>query len=158
MCNVSLLGANAASDGIYRQVSPDSTRQGLQPSSKNDANDALAICETAYRLGLHFVPVKTVEQQDIKALHSARQFMVEQRTAFVNQMRAFLAESGLIVPAGIQKLQQHLPDILEDDSNNRSCVLRRLLHTLWEEMQNLNTGIHDMDNEIAALSRQQTGY
>ncbi len=62
------------------------------------------------------------------------------------------------LPAGIQKLQQHLPDILEDDSNNLSCVLRRLLHTLWEEMQNLNTGIHDMDNEIAVLSRQQTGY
>ena len=38
---------------------------------KNDANDALAICETACRPGIHFVSVKTTEQQDIKALRSA---------------------------------------------------------------------------------------
>ncbi|WP_244171014.1 transposase [Xenorhabdus miraniensis] len=62
------------------------------------------------------------------------------------------------MPVGIQKLQQHLADILEDDSHRLSCVLRRLLHTLWEDMRNLNTGIHEMDHEIAALSRQQTGY
>ncbi len=31
-------------------------------SQKNDANDALAICETACRPGIHFVPVKTTEQ------------------------------------------------------------------------------------------------
>lgn len=36
-------------------------------SQKNDANDALAICETALRPGIHFVSVKTTEQQDIKA-------------------------------------------------------------------------------------------
>ncbi|OTA14429.1 transposase [Xenorhabdus vietnamensis] len=125
---------------------------------KNNANDALAICETACRPGIHFVPVKTVEQQDIKALRSARQRMVEHRTALANQIRAFLAEQGLIVPSGIQKLQQHLPDILEEDSNSLSCVLRRLLQTLWEELQDLNIGIHEMDNEIAVLSRQQTGY
>ncbi|WP_416777572.1 IS110 family transposase [Xenorhabdus budapestensis] len=144
--------------GYTVRLVPTQHVKAFSHHQKNDANDALAICETACRPGLHFVPVKTVEQQDIKALRSARQLMVEQRTALANQMRAFLAESGRIVPAGIQKLQQHLPDILEDDSNHLSCVLRRLLHTLWEEMQNLNTGIHDMDNEIAALSRQQTGY
>ncbi len=38
--------------------------------------------------------------------------MVEQRTALANQIRAFLAEEGVIVPAGIQKLQQYLPEIL----------------------------------------------
>ncbi|BET98318.1 hypothetical protein TCT1_32390 [Xenorhabdus sp. TCT-1] len=144
--------------GYTVRLVPTQHVKAFSHHQKNDANDALAIGETACRPGLHFVPVKTVEQQDIKALRSARQLMVEQRTALANQMRAFLAESGRIVPAGIQKLQQPLPDILEDDSTNLSCVLRRLLHTLWEEMQHLNTGIHDMDNEIAALSRQQPGY
>lgn len=45
---------------------------------KNDANDALAICETACRARFHFVSVKTTEQQDIKALRNARQLIVEQ--------------------------------------------------------------------------------
>lgn len=50
-------------------------------SPKNDANDALAICETVHPPGIHFVANKAVEQQDIKALRSARQLMVEQRVA-----------------------------------------------------------------------------
>ena len=32
-------------------------------SQKNDANDALAICETAFRPGIHFVSVKTTGYQ-----------------------------------------------------------------------------------------------
>jgi hypothetical protein len=30
---------------------------------------ALAICEVVFRPNIHMVPVKTFEQQDIKALH-----------------------------------------------------------------------------------------
>lgn len=43
---------------------------------KNDANDALAICETACRPGIHCVSVKTTEKQDIKALRNAHQLIV----------------------------------------------------------------------------------
>ncbi|PHM72085.1 transposase [Xenorhabdus kozodoii] len=99
-----------------------------------------------------------MEQQDIKALRNARQLIVEQRTALANQIRAFLAEQGVIVPIGIQKLQQHLPEILEEESYDLSSVLRRLLHTLGEELRSLNIRIHEVDDEIAALSRQQSGY
>jgi len=35
---------------------------------KNDANDARAICEATFRPSIHPVPVKSLEQQDIKAL------------------------------------------------------------------------------------------
>ncbi|MEQ1965157.1 IS110 family transposase, partial [Xenorhabdus khoisanae] len=51
-----------------------------------------------------------------------------------------------------------LPDILEDKSNALSSALRRLLHTLWEDLRTLNKHIHDMEKETAALSRQQVGY
>lgn len=70
-------------------------------SQKNDANDALAICETALRPGIHFVAVKTTEQQDIKALRNTRQLMVEQKTALANQLRFLLAEYGVTLPVGI---------------------------------------------------------
>ncbi|MFS9421753.1 IS110 family transposase [Citrobacter sp. C411] len=79
-------------------------------SQKNDANDALAICETACRPGIHFVPFKTTEQQDIKALRNTRQLMVEQRTALANPL---LAEYGLIIPVGTLRLQQQLPELIE---------------------------------------------
>ncbi len=34
---------------------------------------------------MHFVPPKSVEQQDMQALHRVREQLVKQRTALVNQ-------------------------------------------------------------------------
>lgn len=84
-------------------------------SQKNDANDALAICETAFSPGIHFVSVKTTEQQDIKALRNTRQLLVGKRTPLANQLRSLLAEYGFIIPVGLLRLLQHLPELLEDD-------------------------------------------
>jgi transposase len=48
---------------------------------KNDGNDAEAICTAARQPHIPLVPKKTVEQQDIQALHRAHQRMVNHRTA-----------------------------------------------------------------------------
>ncbi|HPB75627.1 MAG TPA: IS110 family transposase, partial [Chromatiaceae bacterium] len=53
-------------------------------SNKNDAADAEAIAEAAQRPTMRFVPLKSVEQQDIQAIHRMRSQAVEQRTAQVN--------------------------------------------------------------------------
>jgi transposase len=46
--------------------------------NKNDYNDARAIAEAATRPGMRFVGIKTVEQQDIQALHRLRQQRVKE--------------------------------------------------------------------------------
>jgi len=56
-------------------------------SQKNDGNDAEAICTAARQPHMRFVPRKTVEQQDVQALHRVRQRMVSHRTAVVSQIR-----------------------------------------------------------------------
>ncbi|MCD9672811.1 IS110 family transposase [Klebsiella variicola] len=127
-------------------------------SQKNDANDALAICETALRPCIHFVSVKTTEQQDIKAFRNTRQLMVEQRTKLVGQRRSLLAEYGVTIPVGIQHLQQQLPELIEDASNNLTFTLRHLLSSLRANMQTLNELVASLDSDIAALSSQQTVY
>lgn len=53
---------------------------------KNDGNDAEAICTAARQPHIPFVPKKSVEQQDIQALHRARQRLVNHRTAVVSQI------------------------------------------------------------------------
>lgn len=55
-------------------------------SNKNDANDAEAICEALGRPSMRFVTVKTVEQQDIQAIHRVRTGLIERRTAKANQI------------------------------------------------------------------------
>jgi transposase len=52
--------------------------------SKNDANDAEAICEAVTRPSMRFVPIKTKEQQSALMLHRTRQLLVRQRTMLSN--------------------------------------------------------------------------
>lgn len=151
-------GRTFASIGYCVRLIPAQHVKAFARSQKNDANDALAICETACRPGIHFVSVKTTEQQDIKALRNTRQLMVEQRTALANQLRSLLAEYGFTIPVGILRLQQQLPELIEDASNSLTFTLRRLLSSLREDMQALNERITRLDNEIAALSSQQIAY
>ncbi|UIN02557.1 IS110 family transposase [Yersinia ruckeri] len=126
-------GRTLISMGYSVRLIPAQHVKAFVRSQKNDANDALAICETACRPGIHFVPIKTTKQQDIKALRNTRQLMVEQRTALANQLRSLLAEYGLIIPVGIQRLQQQLPELIEDASNDLTFTLRRLLSSLRED-------------------------
>lgn len=131
-----LLGANLIFYGLLRQTHPPQYVKAFIRSQKNDSNDALAICETALRPGIHFVSVKTTEQQDIKALRNTRQLMVEQRTALGNHLRSSFAEYGFTIPVGILRLQQQLSALIEYASNNLTFTLRRLLSSLQEDMGN----------------------
>ena len=63
---------------------------------KNDANDAAAICEAASRPQMHFVPIKTIEQQSMLCVHRLREGFKTDRTACVNRIRGLLAEFGLV--------------------------------------------------------------
>ena len=65
--------------------------------NKNDGNDAAAICEAVGRPSMRFVPVKTVAQQDIQAVHRIRERLVKARTALTNQIRGLLAEYGVVI-------------------------------------------------------------
>jgi len=47
---------------------------------------------------MHFVAIKTEEQQAVLMAHRARSLVMANRTAQVNQIRGLLAEFGFIVP------------------------------------------------------------
>src|SRR5215475_691111 len=63
--------------------------------NKNDSRDAEAICEAVSRPHMRFVPLKTVESQDIQAIHRMRSRLIKGRTALVNQIHGLLAERGI---------------------------------------------------------------
>lgn len=121
---------------------------------KNDNNDAEAICEAVSRPAMHFVPVKSSEQQAILCLHRIRQQVVGERTALINQIRGLLSEFGLIMLKGRYAAQHGIPDILENAENGLPSLARRLLHDVWQRIVQLNQQILAYDRELESLARQ----
>src|SRR6187200_3178789 len=89
----------------------------------------LALTEAGQRPNIPTVPIKTVEQQDLQALHRVRERLVKQRTAVVNQVRGLLLEYGMVSPQGIARLRKRLPRVLEEADNGLSFRMRDLLQS-----------------------------
>ena len=121
-------------------------------SNKNDMNDAQAVCEAMSRPSMRFVPVKSVEQQDIQAVHRIRTELVSQRTAKGNQIRGLVAEYGLVAPRQLSRLRRAIPSWLEDAENGLSSRLRRLLDGLRGDLVLLDQRIGELDAEIEAIA------
>ena len=120
-------------------------------SNKNDTLDAEAIAEAITRPTMRFVEVKAVEQIDTQALHRARDQMVMHRTRLISQMRAFCLEYGVAIRQGAGVFKLDLPRILEDQSNDLSPAIRRLLAELLEDLHRLEGRIAEITREIEAL-------
>src|SRR5258708_7589234 len=122
-------------------------------SHKNDANDAEAICEAVGRPSMRFVAVKTVEQQDLQAVHRIGSGLIEQRTAKANQIRGLVAEYGLIAPKELSHLREALALWLDDVHNGLSERCRRLLNGLWGDLLALDARVGELDREIALIAQ-----
>ncbi len=88
-------------------------------TNKNDQADSEAICEAVARPNMRFVPIKSIEQQDILSIHRIRARLVRNRTALANEIRGLLHEFGLIIPQGINKITAELTEILDSGTLSR---------------------------------------
>jgi transposase len=121
-------------------------------SNKNDARDAEAICEAMSRPNMRFVSVKTVEQQDVQAVHRVRAGIMEQRIAKANQIRGLVSEYGLVAPIQVSHLRAAIPCWLEDAENGLTGRFRRLLNGLWADLLSLDQRLKELDREIAGIA------
>lgn len=117
-------------------------------TNKHDAADAEAICEAVRRPSMRFVPIKTIDQQAILALHRARQGFVKARTAQANQIRGLMAEYGLILPVGIGYLHQRVPTLLDSAKDELPGAFRQLIQRLLDQMKELDRQIGEMELQI----------
>jgi transposase len=120
---------------------------------KNDVNDAEAICEAVGRPNMRFVAVKSEEQQAVLMVHRARTLVLANRTAQVNQIRGLLGEFGLVVPQGVARLRQALPDILEDAENGLPDLAREVLCGLLAQLHELDVRVSAYDRQIRMLAQ-----
>jgi transposase len=123
-------------------------------TNKTDANDAEAICEAMSRPSMRFVAMKTVEQQDLQAVHRVRSSLIRERTAKANQLRGLVYEYGLVAPREISSLRRALPEWLEDAENGLTVRFRALLAGLYRDLQQLDERVRELDREIATIARE----
>jgi transposase len=119
-------------------------------SGKNDANDAAAICEAASRPQMHFVSIKTIDQQSMLCIHRLREGFKQERTACVNRIRGLLAEFGLVFGQKTTVLKAALTDVLEDASNELGGLARLALQRAHIQWQELDAHMEWCDQRIAA--------
>ena len=127
---------------------------------KNDGNDAEAICTAARQPHIPLVPKKTKEQQDIQALHRARQRMVNHRTAVVSQIRGLLLDRGFAFAKSITCARRLIPEILDDLENELTAIAREAIYELydgnfyWTEWDDpaVGSGLLQTDAAVAAVA------
>jgi transposase len=90
---------------------------------------------------MRFVPLKSVEQQDVQALHSARQRLVNHRTALISQMRGLLLNRGIVFAKSATRARRLVPLIVSDPAVDPSPVVRDILRTLLEVLWELDARI-----------------
>lgn len=115
-------------------------------TGKNDTNDAAAICEAVGRPQMRFVPVKDVDQQAALIIHRVRKSRVEEQNRVANQLRGHLAEFGIVVARGLQRLKREWPDL-------RQKHAERVPALAWQELDVLFGRLLSLQEEILQYNR-----
>ncbi len=150
-CGAHHLGRHLAAQGHeVRLMSPAYVRPYVK-AQKNDDRDAVAIAVAATRPTMRFVPLKSEDQLDVQTLHRARDRLVGERTALINQLRAILLERGITVPKGRTRLERYLREQFDGNDEDNDVLLSPRLHTLIEDMR---AQWRDLDHRIEAFEEE----
>src|ERR1017187_1222239 len=137
------------------KLMPPSYVKAYLKRSKNDANDAAAICEAVTRPSMRFVPIKTKEQQTALMLHRTRQLLVRQRTMLSNALRGHLAELGVVSAKGRNGTGELLKIIADGADTRVPAGVRGILDVLARQYSPIGSEIGSIDKSILALHRSQ---
>jgi transposase len=132
---------------------PPSYVKAYLKRSKNDANDAAAICEAVTRPSMRFVPIKTREQQTGLMLHRSRQLLVRQRTMLSNAIRGHMAELGIISAKGRNGTTELLKVVANSEDARIPPIARFCLDLLARQYRSLTAEIGSIDKRIQAWHR-----
>src|SRR5829696_2531119 len=154
-CGAHHVGRLAQGQGHRVRLIPPEYVRPYVKAQKNDDRDAEAIAEAATRPTMRFVPLKGEAQLDVQGLHRARERLVAERTALINQMRALLLERGIVLPQRRRSLAARVdapPAAGEPD--RLSPRLRLLVADMRAEWTELDRRIAVFDDEFAVDARR----
>ena len=97
------------------------------------------------------MPVKTVDQQAITALHRLRSGYLQTRTARINCVRGLLREFGITIPVGARQLAPRAREAIEDGAV--PAYLEPVLLTAITEIEELRRKAVDIERRLERLAQ-----
>ncbi len=125
-----------------------------RPRNKTDRADVKALLEAFRNEEIHPVPMKGPAQQELTTLHRLRATWLATRTARVNSLHGFLREQGILVPLGPRCAVARALELAGDADSGLSESLRFALFELAREIGELERGMQEVEQRLAALERQ----
>lgn len=120
--------------------------------NKTDRADADALLEAVRSGEIPRVPVKSVSQQALVAVHRVREQWMTTRTARINVLRGLLREQGILLPASARGAVQAVLSVLDDTEAPMPAPLRHALRLVYEEVREIEDRIEQVEAELKALA------
>jgi transposase len=105
------------------------------------------------RPNMRFVPLKSVEQQAMVSLHTARNLLTRQQTMLVNACRGCLSEFGIVGAAGHAGLSGLLRELQKGSVKKLPPSARAAVKALTDQLQAAKTQIRLIDFQIRVWHR-----
>lgn len=119
--------------------------------NKTDAADADALVRAVADPSLMPVPVKSESLQALQGLVRVRQQLQNTRRARINLTRGLLTEFGVVLPRGARGVVPRL----RQATAGAPAPLAATLHSVIDELSDLEDRIVALDRELAALATQR---
>jgi transposase len=126
----------------------------LRDKNKGFFNDARVLAEALTQPNISCVPVKTVDQQELQAVHRMHSQCIKDRAAFCNLTWKLLAEYGIPLPKGVGAMRRHLPELLEDTGSSLSERFLRMLSHRYRQLLEFDEHLNFYEGELVLLNQQ----
>jgi len=145
-------GRCIASHGHLVELLPAQYVRRYVRRSKTDRADAAALIEAARCAEIRPVPVKSIEQQQVLALHRLRAQWMSSRHRYINTLRGLLREFGIFIPLGVNLARAQIAQHLANPRELPAALLPQLTHML-NDLGQLEQRIVQLEREITAVTR-----
>jgi transposase len=147
-------GRDAQASGHRVVLLPPHAVRPYVPRNKTDRADAKGLLEASRNDGIQPVPVKSIAQQTLGALHRLRSTWQATRTARINTVRGLLREFGITIPVGSRQIVPRVRQLLADAAPVLPEALRPALAEATSEIRELEARMRVVEKQINALAVQ----
>jgi transposase len=147
-------GRHAQASGHRVVLLPPHAVRPYVPRNKTDRADAKGLLEASRNDGIQPVPVKSIAQQTLGALHRLRSTWQATRTARINTVRGLLREFGITIPVGSRQVVPRVRQLLADAAPVLPEALRPALAEATSEIRELEARMRAVEKQINALAVQ----